>query len=306
MVAQVSSRLNGSALSEAALATVDSSAAGACGLNLGRGLARLSFRQRQGATVLAGLYQKDPLRVMFPRVAADDAPTAVLITTSGGLVGGDTLDVEVDVGAESRVTVTTQAAEKVYRSAGRACRVDQSLSAEGGAWLEWLPQETILFDGARLQRRTRVHLEHSACFLGGEILVFGRGARGESLTKGQVLDRWEVFLGGRLAWFDVLRLDENVGALLANPACFGGARAFATVVYAAADAGKRLELARTLLPQDGGGALRAAASCVADVLIVRWLGPNAFDLRQAYACFLSAFRAETAGLPRRLPRVWEI
>lgn len=276
----------------------------ACNANFGHGVASVSFRLRGRDSVLDGLYQKDPLRVLFPRVAGDEPVTAVLLTTSGGLVGGDTLKIAVAVDKNARALVTTQAAEKIYRSAGPQARIETRLRVEPGAWLEWLPQETILFDRARLARRIRVEVEPTGRFLGGEVLVCGRTAYGESLREGSLLDRWDVFFGERLAWVDALRLDGDIEALLSGPAGFAGSHVLATIVYVAADAGARLQSARALLPQRAG--LRVAATCIGEVLIVRWLGMDAFDMRHAYGEFWAAFRAEIAALPPRLPRLWNL
>src|SRR4051794_35844616 len=146
------------------------------------GVAEIRYRNRLGATRLAHLYQRDPLRVLFPAPAPGDLPLAVLVTTSGGLVGGDTLDVAVELGAEAAAHVATQAAEKIYRSTGPETRIAMRFVAGAGASLEYLPHETILFDGARLRRAALVELAPDAAFLGGDILVFGRHARGERLT----------------------------------------------------------------------------------------------------------------------------
>ncbi|MBF0392683.1 MAG: urease accessory protein UreD, partial [Alphaproteobacteria bacterium] len=120
------------------------------------GSAELAFAWREGASRLAHLYQHDPLRVLFPLSPAGEPPEAALITTSGGLVGGDRLTIAVEARDNAACTVVAQAAEKVYRSLGADVAVSVRLTACPGAWLEWLPQETILFDGARLRRATLI------------------------------------------------------------------------------------------------------------------------------------------------------
>ncbi|MFN8927410.1 MAG: urease accessory protein UreD, partial [Rhodospirillales bacterium] len=130
--------------------------------------------------------------MLFPTPAKGDPTTAVVATTSGGIVGGDRMAVTATAGDGARALVTMQAAEKVYRSAGPDATVDVRLSAGVGAWLEWLPQETILFEGARLRRTTRVDLAADACALAGEMIVLGRIARGERLATGLVRDAGEV------------------------------------------------------------------------------------------------------------------
>src|SRR5205085_7722259 len=129
--------------------------------------------------------------------------------------------------------VTAAAAEKIYRSARAITAIGQHLHASEASWLEFLPPETILFEGARLRRITRIDLGPGSGFLGGGILVFGRQARGERVTHGLINERWEIRRDGVLAWGDALHLgSENGGdlaATLADPACFAGASACATL-----------------------------------------------------------------------------
>lgn len=265
------------------------------------GRAEVGFVCRDGVTRLAHLYQRTPLRVMFPRPGAGDPPTAVLVTTSGGLVAGDRMAIDIEAAAKAEAVVTTQAAEKVYRSTGAECRIEIVLRAGAGSWLEYMPQETILFQSARLRRRTRIERAAGARVMAGEITVFGRKAHGEVVSEGFLRDAWEVRRDGRLVWADALRLAGDLAESLAAPAGFDGAIAVATFVYAADDAPAHLDLARRLAEGP-----RAGATCVGDVLIARWLDRDASRLRAAYGEFWSAFRAEVAGRPRRTPRVWQI
>lgn len=268
------------------------------------GAARLAYRLRDGRTALADLYQRDPQRVLFPRVPEAEPNTAVLVTTSGGLVGGDRLQVSVAAGVGTQVLVTTQAAEKIYRSSGADCRVTADLSVADGAWLEWLPQETILFDGARLRRQTRVDMCTGGRLLAGEMTVFGRTASGERLSHGLLNDRWTVRVGGQRRWMDAVHLADALGESLNAAAGFDGAVACATLIYVAPDAVERLELARALLPESP--LVVSAATLVNGVLLMRWLARDALLLRRAYSDFRRTFRHRVAGLPAALPRLWSI
>jgi urease accessory protein len=151
----------------------------------------------------------------------------VLLNTSGGIVSGDGLEVSVEMTAGSVASVTSQAAEKAYRSAGPDAGFDVRLDRAESAWLEWLPQETILFDGARLRRHLRADLTADARLLAADMLVFGRIARGERFRSGLLHDRWEVRVGGRLAWADALPLAPHPGSLIEAPFGAGGAGALA-------------------------------------------------------------------------------
>ena len=273
---------------------------------LTHGTAEVAFRQRDGASRLAHLYQHDPLKVLFPAVPAGEPPWAVLVTTSGGLVGGDRLDIRARVGEGAGALVPTQAAEKVYRSLGPDCRLTVDLAVEPGGALEWLPQETILFDRARLRRTTRAELAGDARLMAGEVLVFGRTAMGERFGTGLARDAWEIRRDGRLVWADALHLDGDCAAVLADPAGFGGAVSVGTVLCAGPGAAELLEPARDLLDAMPAGAVRAGATLVEGILIVRWLAEDARALRTAYGGFWAELRARFLGRPARLPRLWHV
>lgn len=270
------------------------------------GAAEVRYARKGGVTRLQHLYQRDPLRVLFPASEDPAMPVAVLVNTSGGLVGGDRLAIAATVGDGAAALLTSQAAEKVYRSTGRDCRVDVDLTVGAGARMEWLPHETILFEGARLRRRIGADVAPRGRLMAAELLVFGRTARGERLTRGLARDAWEIRRQGRLVWADALHLDGDLAHAIANPAGFAGAVACATFVYAADDAAERIELARGLLPANDEGGLRSGATIVNGVLVVRWLAREAFALRTAFAAFWVAFCRPAGVGTGGMPRLWAI
>jgi urease accessory protein len=270
-------------------------------LERGNGVAEVGFAARGGRTVLAHLFQRTPCRVLFPRVEADDPVLAVLLTTSGGLAGGDRVRLAGSVAEGAVATLTTQAAEKIYRSLGPETRVDLSLDVADGAWLEYLPQETILFDGARLVRRSRAAVAPGGRLLAADLVIFGRSAHGEALTRGLWHDGWQVQVGGRLAWADALRLDGDIATRLAAAAGFHGAAALGTALYAGDDAPPLLETARGLAAAAAG---RAGATLVGGVLLARFLAPEAAVVRGDLMRYLAGLRHAAAGLPVRLSRLW--
>lgn len=265
-------------------------------LERGSGAAEIVFKRRGDATVLARLAQQTPCRVLFPAAEPGDPPLAVLLTTSGGLTGGDALRVRVGVERGGCAGVTTQAAEKIYRSLGPDVRIDVALDVREDATLEYLPQETILFDRARLARRTMVDVARSGRLLAAEMLVFGRTARGEMLRTGRVFESWRVRRGGRLVWADALSLEHDIAARLADPFAFAGARALATLVYVG-------DAAEALLPQARELAA-GAASLVRGVLIARLFGPVVHAVRDRLARMLAGLR-QAIGLTHALPRIWQ-
>lgn len=261
-----------------------------------RGGALVRFALARGATRLAELHQSPPMRVLFPAPEPGEPPLAALVNTAGGLAGGDAVEVSVALGPGARACVCTPAAEKVYRSLGPETRVSARLDVASGAVLEWIPQETILFDGARLTRRLAAHLAPGATLVMAEMLVFGRHARGEALHAGALLDAWRVHRGGALLWADGLALEKEIRARLDGRFGFAGAEASATLLLAAEAA-----LAR---PRD---ALREAgmAATIArpGLLLARWLG-RASEVRDGLGRAIRLLRREALGLPPVLPRLW--
>jgi urease accessory protein len=275
---------------------------------LTEGAAEIRFGQRDGITRLAQLYQRDPLRVLFPAPAAGDPPVAVIVTTSGGLVAGDRLDIRVELAPGAAAHVTASAAEKIYRSTGLTTTIKQTLSVGPGAALEFLPPDTILFDGARLQRETIIDLAPGSAFLGGDIVVFGRRARGERFASGLLREVWALRRDGDLVWGDALHLEEDIGRIIDDPACFDGAAAFATMILSppAGDARSLLNAARVVQSACATTGLRAGATAVSGLVIARWLAADAALLRRAYADLACRLRSAALGLPDRLPRVWHV
>ena len=261
------------------------------------GQAQIGVTADASGTRLARLYQHEPLRVLFPTPATGDIFEAALVTTSGGLVGGDRFGIEIHAERDAKILISPQAAEKVYRSTGVDSRIDVTLTAEGGSWLEWLPQDTILFESARLRRSSIIEAAPDARVLAGEIVVFGRVGRGERFSRGLLRDAWQVRRGGQLVWADALLLEGDIARQIDHPAGLAGATAAATAVYVAPDAARWLEEAR---------ALGAFATVVNGVLVARWLEKDARILRAKFADFWSGFRHAAAGLPRRLPRLWHV
>jgi urease accessory protein len=257
----------------------------------------LSFRRRGDATVIGRSYQAGCTRMRLPRVeAAGEPPAAVLINTAGGLAEGDRLDHAIAWEEGARAIVTSQAAEKVYRALSVGSSIALRMDVAAGAHAEWLPQETILFDGAQLHRDTKILLAESASFLGVEAIVLGRAAMGETMRAGSLRDRLRIWRGGRLIYADALALDADVETLMARAAIGGGASAMAVLVHAAPGAPALIGPVREALEGAKG---RAAASTWNGILAVRLLAPDGETLRHDITAALSVLRA---GAP--LPRVW--
>ena len=259
------------------------------------GESRVAFDLRDGRTRLGDLYQRDPCGVLFPQPEPGEPPQAVHLTTSGGVTDGDSLKMAIEVGPGAVAVATTQAAEKIYRAAkgGGHCAIDVAVRVGEGAALEWLPQETIVFEGARLKRRTVAEVEPGGSLLACEMVVLGRAASGETFTGGLLLDSWSVRRTSRLAWTDTLRVEGQTP----SGAGFGAANALATVIGVWDEPQPPFEKARALL--DAATDVRAGVTLVNGVMVARLLG-EATAVRHAVIRFLTDFRG------RRLPRVWHV
>jgi urease accessory protein len=257
---------------------------------------RVGVKRFGSESVLGDLRQIGCLKARFPRRIVSGWMDVVMLNTGGGVAGGDRLDVAIDVGVGAQATVAAQAAERFYRAlaADAPSRVRTRLTVAAGASLEWLPQETILFDRSSLDRRLEVDLAADACFLGVETVVFGRTAMGERVRQGWLRDLIRVRRGGDLLLHDAIRLDGDIDAIMQRRAVAGGACVVATMVYAAPDAGAKLDAVRTAL-----GPAEAGASVWNGMLIARILGPDSASVRRTAIAALDVLREA-----RPLPRVW--
>ncbi|MEO3471666.1 urease accessory protein UreD [Roseomonas sp. CAU 1739] len=261
-----------------------------------RGGAALRFAVARGATRLIDLDQAAPMRILFPDAEPGEPPLAALVNTAGGLAGGDEVTVAVTLEPGAHAVVSTPAAEKIYRSLGPETRIATRLHVAAGGTLEWLPQETILFDGARLTRRLDVDLAPAARLMMTEMLVFGRHARGEAMHSGSLADSWRLRRGGTLLWADGLSLGQGIRARLDHPFGFAGAEACATLLVASE---APLTEARDAAREAGAAATLARPG----LLLLRWLG-GAPAVRYGLGEAIRLLRARVLGAAPVLPRLW--
>lgn len=266
-------------------------------LQRARGSARIRLVSGPGQnTRLSRLFQQGCLQVRLPRPEVDGVIDAVLINTAGGLTGGDELSIEVDVDEGARATVTTPACERIYRSIGGAACIHQGLQVSRHARLDWLPQETILFDQSRLRRRFDVRLAGDAEITLSEAILFGRAAMGETIRNGLLCDFWTVQLDGRLLFADALRIVEPFHATLASAPALRGCTAMASLVHVGKDLEAKRDALRSAFSAGHGS---AAASIVNGVLLARIVAANSRALRATLIAGLDTLRDR-----RPLPRNW--
>ena len=244
-------------------------------LQRARGVLNISAQRASGdITRLKNLRQQGSYRAIFPRPIGGNIE-AVIVNTAGGVTGGDQFSATIVAHEAAHVSVTTQAAERIYRATGAAAGLMQTtLRADENAQLYWLPQETILFDGSRLQRRLDVDLHASAKFLMVEPLIFGRAASGETLRSGELDDRVSITSGGRPIYLDRIRLDGDIARHLERPAVANAANAVASIVLVDPASKSLLGPVRALLPPSAGASLLAET-----VLVMRVLASDSYALR---------------------------
>ena len=260
-----------------------------------RGALVVAVKQRDGRTVLDRFRQEGCLKARLPRPENGAWTSLVTLNSSGGIAQGDRLDTALTAGPGTALTVASQAAERYYRSAGGGpALIRTALNVAPGAAMEWLPQETILFEGCAVDRRLDIHLAPEPWFLGVECLVFGRTASGETIRALQLRDAIRVHRDGRLIWQDEIRLDGVGQDLLDRPAVAAGGRAVATLVYAAPGAANAVEPLRAVMAP-----FQAGVSAFEDLLILRIVAPDGACARAAIVAALPVMRGD-----RPLPRVW--
>lgn len=259
-----------------------------------RGALHLSAKRRGADSVIDGLRQSGSCKALFPR--GRGMLQAIAINTAGGVTGGDRLMLEAEVGAGAALGLTTQAAERAYRSRdGAFGRVTNKVGVAAGGCLHWLPQELILYDGCALDRRLTVDLAPDARLLMVEPVIFGRVAMGERLSQGAFRDRIVVRRAGRPLYCDAMHLSGDIGAHLALSPIGNGAGAMASLLLVAPEAEARLAAVRSYLPESGGASLLAP-----DVLALRLLCPDSHLLRRHLLPILDLLSNDTLPVSWRL------
>lgn len=270
-------------------------------LQRAQGAGRIVVDGCEGGTRIVDVFQQHPLRIMFPRTCGAAVEEAVIVNASGGIAGGDRLETAVTLLGEASLAVTTPAAEKVYRALIEPAQVATRLSVSAGGRLAWLPQETIVFQQARLRRETRIQLVSGAEVLALECLVFGRAAHGEEFRGGYISDSWRVSIDGRLAWADTLRITDVVFPRLRSKALLGDSKAIATLLCFAPHPQRRLEVLREFASRIE---CEFAATLVAGLLIARLAASRSAELRSALKTLLQHFAQEAGHGPFRVPKMW--
>ena len=259
-----------------------------------KGGAELVFEQRAGRTVAASVREWDGYRVRWPR--RRDGLEAVIVNTGGGVAGGDHVVFRVEAREEASAILTTPTAERVYGALGSAtASIDLRLELKNNARISWIPQETIIFDRARLKRTITADVDSSASLLISEAVIFGREAMGETVRTGAYRDAWRISRAGELVFAETARVEGPIEEILREAPTAGGRHVLATVLFVSPSAAVRLGAVRRAL-EDAG--CEAAASAWNGLIVVRLLGTCGMSVRAAQARVLSVL------MNGPLPRVW--
>ncbi len=259
----------------------------------------VSFRARAGETALETLRQSGCLKARLPRLVDQGWREVVALNNSGGVAGGDKLSTRLELGQGTAALLTTASAERIYRcgEADMPATIRNAVVLGQAARGEWLPQETILFQGSRLDRALEIAMAGDASLLGVEALVLGRVAMGEVVHSAFLHDVIRIRRDGRLILHDAIRPPAELAAALARRAVASGARASATLFWVAPGAAAALQTVREALAEHGE--VHAGASAWDGMLVVRLLARDPARCRAAVVALLHLLRQG-----RMLPRVW--
>lgn len=272
-----------------------------------RGSGRLSVKKSAGESRIDRLFQEGSARIRIPRVPGGSPLEAVLINTAGGLTGGDRMDWIFEAGEAASMTLATQACEKTYKAhSDSEARVSVQLKLNPESSLAWLPQETILFDRARLSRSIEVDMAACSRLLMVEPVVFGRLAMKEAVTKGEFRDRWRIRLDGDLVHAEDMRLGPDIADVLARAAVAGGGLAVATVLMIAPEAEARLPATRQVIGSSGGASFlstRRSRSAAPETgkLLARIVAADSYELRKLLVPLIRLLNPLGG-----VPKVWSI
>ena len=262
----------------------------------------LGFECADGRTALTRRHHAGPLVVQKPLYPeGSEVCHAIIVHPPGGIAGGDRLHIGIEAGAGSRVLITTPGAAKWYKANGRDASQDARIAVADGALVEWLPQETIVFDGARARLAMEIDLAENARYVGWDIAVLGRQASGERFHSGSLRQQTLIRRAGREIFAEGARV-EGGDALLASPAGFSGCHVAGTLVAACGNCSEDLlHACRALTPQDGA---QHALTRLPGALIARYLGSSPQAARDYFTGLWTALRPALVGREACIPRIW--
>jgi urease accessory protein len=263
---------------------------------------QIEYALREGRTTLVRKRHSGPLQVQKPLYPEGPGIChSILLHPPGGIAGGDRLDIQAGLAAGCHTLITTPGATKWYRSGNRPARQTLLMDVADGALLEWLPQETILFDGAHAEMQTRINLHGSAAFLGWEITCLGRTASGERFSEGLWRQSTEIRRDGTLLWGEYGLLDGS-DPLLESPIGLAGHPVTATFLAAGGSVNEELRDACRTVEIFGGD--RCGITLFPGLLVVRYLGDSTERARHYFTEVWRQLRPVFGGVAACPPRIW--
>lgn len=262
----------------------------------------LCFEVREGRTVLAHQRHVGPLLVQRPFYPEADGTCHVyLLHPPGGVAGGDVLDTRIHMGTSTRTLLTTPGATKFYRSAHGGGEQRLSIDVGKDGICEYLPQETIMFDGADASMDMRIDLAVGARYLGWDFLSLGRPAAGEKFSRGRIRQRVQVFEDGKPIWFEQLQLTGGSPLSLASYA-LAAQPIIGTMIYVGETPGECTERVREAIGEGAQG--RFSVSQLERAVVCRYLGPRVSEAKSLFSGAWNAMRTACQGKPANAPRIW--
>lgn len=261
----------------------------------------LRYARRERRTVLVERRHRGPLRVqkaLYPE--GEEVCQTLVVHPPGGIVGGDALAIDLHGGASTHIQLTTPGAAKWYRTTGATARATTAIRAAEDCIVEWLPQESIVFDGARASMTTRVALARGAVFAGWDIVSLGRTAAGERFTSGRLHQTWELTREDRLVWCERAVLDGGSRALRSG-AILGSAPVFGTMIVTGHAMSDALRAAcRDVVATEG----KCAVTRMPEVCVARYCGASPIAARTYFATLWRLLRPAMIGREFVPPRIW--
>jgi urease accessory protein len=263
---------------------------------------KLGFIRRDGRSYLAQRHHRGPLvvqKTLYPE--GESVCHAIILHPPGGVAGGDRLNISVRAGADAHALLTTPGAGKWYKANGRDASQHVEFQVDDNAVLEWLPQETIVYDAAQVVWNTSVTLAESARYAGWEITCLGRQASREQFRSGSLRQSLRIYRSSRLIWGEHGKLGGG-DEMLASPVGLHGCSVYATFVVAAGSTPTQLlESCRAVLPSDQG---RVGVTALPEVFVARYLGNSAQAARHYFEAIWAVWRPHYAGVAAQRPRIW--
>lgn len=256
----------------------------------------LGFIRKAQKTILAKRSHKGPLTVQRPFYPEGGLCHVYILHPPGGVVAGDCLLIDVHAADDTEALVTTPAAGKFYRSDGKQASQTVSIKVEAGAVVEWLPQETIVYQGARLCSTVDIELADDARFMAWEILALGRPAAGEGFESGEVLLNWQLHRNGQPIYLEKIRLDAE--AFSANWGL--NSQSSCGTFFASPANQEHLKAVRQLIGENKD----LAVTLIDDLLICRAVNDKTAQVRQFFENVRALVRRDIVHRQPYAPRIW--